>query len=69
VLTPISVQIVDQQPDGTQPDPPELETGSQHDDDALLEARIAMVLPEEHSLTVITGRVAPEYIRPIIQLR
>jgi hypothetical protein len=42
-LTPISVQVIDQQPDGTQSNPPELEAGSQHGDDALLEARINMV--------------------------
>jgi hypothetical protein len=42
-LTPISVQVVDRQPDGTQSNPPEVETGSQHDDDALLEARINTV--------------------------
>jgi hypothetical protein len=42
-LIPIYIQVVDEQPDGTESNPPELETGSQDDDDALLEARIRTV--------------------------
>ena len=45
------------------------ETGSQDDDDALLEVRISMVPPEDASLMVVSDRVAPEHIRAVIQLR
>ena len=66
-LTPISVQAIDQPPDGSHSDPPEQETGSQ-DDDALLEVRISTP-PEDTSLIMVPDRVAPEHISTIIQLR
>ena len=47
--------------------PRELETGSQADDDPPV--RIGMVPPEAASLVVVTDRVAPKHICPIIQQR
>jgi hypothetical protein len=65
---PIYMQVVDQQPDGTHSPPPELRTGSQDDDDALLEVRICIVPSEHASLIVVTDRVA-RAPSPIIRLR
>ena len=44
-MIPNYAQVADQQPDGTHSNLPELETGTQDDDDALLEVRI-WPLPE-----------------------
>ena len=48
-LIPIYVQGVDQQPNGSQSNLPEPETGSQDDDDVLLEVRISMLPLEDAS--------------------
>ena len=48
------VQVIDQQPDGLHSDPPEPETGSQDDDDGLLEVSISMVPLGDASLVVVT---------------
>ena len=68
-LIPISGQVIDQQPDGSHSNPPQLETGGQDNEDALLEVTFSMVPPEGASLMIVIDRVAPEHIRPIIQLR
>ena len=40
-----SPPVIDQQPDGSHSGPPEVDTSSQSDDDALLEVRISIALP------------------------
>ena len=46
--------------------PRELETGSQDDDASLLDVRIGMIPPEDASLMMVTDRVSPKHICPII---
>ena len=54
--------------DGSHPDPSEMETGSQDDDDALLEVKWIGISLENAGLMPVIGRVAREDICPVIQL-